>query len=282
MKNRKSNFFEFQQKADNSLELYIYDDVQGDYFDWAEWETKESETSANYFRDKLAEYPNVDRIDIYINSLGGSCYEGNAIYAQLKRHSAKKVVHIDGYACSIASVIAMAGDEVRMSPNAVMMIHNAWATVSGNAEQLRKFAEQLDTVSAASRQAYLSKSGGKLEEKKLIGMMNAEKYLTAAECIEYGLADSYEQDGYSNAFFQKAVAIRSAMMTSAGTPNMPKLRIMIERIIREQQAMGIEIGEDHDVNKLIGGEASEKTEQPDAEKKKTEEFYSSLEKIFLN
>ena len=277
MKNEKSRFYEFQQKAEGSLELYIYDDVRGDYFDWAEWETVESETSANYFRDKLAEYQNVSRIDIYINSLGGSCYEGNAIYAQLKRHSARKVVHIDGYACSIASVIAMAGDEIRMSPNAVMMVHNAWATVSGNAEQLRKFAEQLDTVSAASRQAYLSKCSGKLEEEQLISMMNEEKYLTAAECISYGLADCLEEEGYSSGIFQKAAAARSAMM-SAGMPSMPMLKKMVESIIKEQQEVG---NSDNG-----GGEADtekEKAEQVESmQKKKTEEFYSSLERIFLN
>lgn len=279
MKKRQNNFFEFKQKADNGLELYIYDDVQGDYFDWAEWETVESETSANYFRDKLAEYPNVSQIDIYINSLGGSCYEGNAIYAQLKRHTAKKVVHIDGYACSIASVIAMAGDEVRMSPNAVMMIHNAWVTASGNAEELRRIAEQLDTVSAASRQAYLAKSGGKLEEKQLIAMMNEEKYLTAAECIELGLADSYETDGRAGGILQKAAAARAAMMSAAGMPNKAMLRKMIENIMGEMQQQAAP-APDNVPEKDTPAEQVE--EQADEKKQKTDDFYAAVGKIFLN
>lgn len=280
MKKRQNNFFEFKQKADNGLELYIYDDVQGDYFDWAEWETVESETSANYFRDKLAEYPNVSQIDIYINSLGGSCYEGNAIYAQLKRHTAKKVVHIDGYACSIASVIAMAGDEVRMSPNAVMMIHNAWVTASGNAEELRRIAEQLDTVSAASRQAYLAKSGGKMEEKQLIAMMNEEKYLTAAECIELGLADSYETDGRAGGIFQKAAAARAAMMSAAGMPNKAMLRNMIENIMEEMQQQKTAPTPDNVPEKDTPAEQVE--EQADETKQKTDDFYAAVGKIFLN
>ena len=280
MKKMQNNFFEFKQKADNGLELYIYDDVQGDYFDRAEWETVESETSANYFRDKLAEYPNVSQIDIYINSLGGSCYEGNAIYAQLKRHTAKKVVHIDGYACSIASVIAMAGDEVRMSPNAVMMIHNAWVTASGNAEELRRIAEQLDTVSAASRQAYLTKSGGKLEEKKLITMMNEEKYLTAAECIELGLADSYETDGRASGILQKAAAARAAMMSAAGMPNKAMLRNMIENIMEEMQQQ--ETAPTPDNVPEEGTPAEQVTEQADETKQKTDDFYAAVGKIFLN
>lgn len=187
--------WEIKQQADNKISLYIYGDVEGDSYDWQTGDVIESETSANHFRNELAKYPNAQQIDIFINSYGGSVFEGTAIYNQLKRHTAHKTVYIDGFACSIASVIAMAGDEIVMPRNALMMIHNMWMGVYGNATELRKAADDLDIINAAGRAAYLERAGEKLSEDQLVGMMDDETWLTAAQCIEYGLADRYaEQD----------------------------------------------------------------------------------------
>lgn len=183
-------FWELKQAVDpDILELYIYGNVEGDYFDWWEWEIVESETSANHFRNELAKYPDVKQINIYINSYGGSVFEGTAIYSQLKRHAAQKTVYIDGFACSVASVIAMAGDKVIMPRNTMMMIHNAWNIAIGNSTQLRKAADDLDVIMEGNRQAYLEKSNGKITEEKLIELLEAETWLTAEQCVEYGLAD---------------------------------------------------------------------------------------------
>ena len=176
---------EYQPESD-TLELRLYDTIDGDG-----WFT-ESETSAKAIAKKLAEMPNAKEIKIFINSLGGSVMEGLGIYNQLKRHAAHKTVYIDGFACSIASVIAMAGDTVIMPKNAVMMIHNAWVVAAGNATQLRKTADDLDVINAASVQAYLDKAGDKLKPEKLTEMLDAETYLTADQCIELGLADKYD------------------------------------------------------------------------------------------
>lgn len=187
--------WELKQQADDSVGLYIYGDVEGDSYDFWTGNVIESETSASHFRDELAKYPNAQQIDVFINSYGGSVFEGTAIYNQLKRHPAHKTVYIDGFACSIASVIAMAGDEIVMPRNALMMIHNMWMGVYGNADELRKAADDLDTINAAGRAAYLERAGEKLTEEQLAGMMDAETWLTAEQCIEYGLADRYaEQD----------------------------------------------------------------------------------------
>lgn len=96
---------------------------------------------------------------------------------------------MDGFACSIASVIAMAGDEVIMPRNTLMMIHNMWMCACGNAAELRKAADDLDVINAAGRQAYLQKAGEKLTEDRLSEMMDAETWLTAEQCVELGLAD---------------------------------------------------------------------------------------------
>jgi ATP-dependent protease ClpP protease subunit len=171
------------------LELYIYGDVQGDDYDWWTDEVIESETSANHFRNELAKYPDVKEIKIYVNSYGGSVFEGTAIYSQLRRHPAQKTVYIDGFACSVASVIAMAGDRVIMPRNTMMMIHNAWNIAIGNATQLRKAADDLDVIMQGNRQAYLEKSKGKITEDKLIELLEAETWLTADACFEYGFCD---------------------------------------------------------------------------------------------
>jgi ATP-dependent protease ClpP protease subunit len=182
--------WELKQTAnEDTLDMYIYGDIQGDYFDWWDWEKVESETSANHFRNELANYPNVKQINIYINSYGGSVFEGTAIYSQLRRHPAQKTVYVDGFACSVASVIAMAGDKVIMPKNTMMMVHNIWNVAIGNATQLRKAADDLDVIMEGNRQAYLEKSNGKITEEKLVELLEAESWLTADQCIEYGFAD---------------------------------------------------------------------------------------------
>lgn len=178
---------EYEPNTD-TLELRIYSTVEADRW-WGE-----SETSASTLAKQIAAYPNAREIKIYINSLGGSVMEGIAIYNQLKRHKAHKTVYIDGFACSIASVIAMAGDTVIMPKNTCMMIHNVWVVASGNANDLRKAADDLDVINSAAIQAYLDRAGDKLTREKLTEMLDAETYLTAEQCIEYGFADKHSED----------------------------------------------------------------------------------------
>lgn len=190
MKNRKP-FWELKQAATSpdTLEMYIYGDVEGDYFDWWTWSMVESETSANHFRNELAKYPDAKQINLYVNSYGGSVYEAMAIRNQLKRHPAYKTAYVDGFACSAASFILTGCDKVVMYSNTMQMIHNMWNVVVGNAKQLRKGADDLDVIMAGNRQAYLEKSNGKITEEKLIELLDAESWLTAQQCIDYGFAD---------------------------------------------------------------------------------------------
>ena len=171
--------WEIRQAANpNTLDLYIYGDVEGDGYDWWTDEVIRSETSANTFREELAKYPDVTQINLYINSRGGSVFEGTAIYNQLRRHQAHKTVYVDGFACSIASVIAMAGDEVIMPRNALMMVHNAMMGVWGNAAELRKAADDLEKINEAGREAYLQKAGDKLTPEVIAQLEDDETWLT--------------------------------------------------------------------------------------------------------
>ena len=92
---------------------------------------------------------------------------------------------------SIASVIAMAGDEVVMPRNALMMVHNMWMCVQGNAPELRKARTIWTRSTRRGREAYLQKAGDKLTPEMIAQMEDDETWLTAEECIQYGLADRY-------------------------------------------------------------------------------------------
>ena len=173
---------------EKEADLYIYSEIESDK-KWIFGEIS-SDTSAESFRQKLSEMNDIDKINIYINSKGGDVFEGIGIYSQLKRHKAKKVVHIDALAASISSVIAMAGDEVIMGECANMMIHPVWAAVAGNAKTLREQADVLDKLTESVKNAYRSRCGKKLSEEKLNEFMSGdETWLSAEECIRYGLAD---------------------------------------------------------------------------------------------
>lgn len=239
----KARLWELKQAAEAGvLELYIYGDVEAETFNWEAWRYEPSENSAQHFREELAKYPDASEIRIYINSYGGSVFEGTAIYNQLKRHPAHKTVYVDGFACSIASVIAMAGDEVVMPRNTMMMIHNMWSCVCGNAAELRKAADDLDIINNAGRQAYLAKAGEKLTEAKLAEMMDAETWLTAAQCVEYGLADRLaDQD----ADMSKASAI------------LQKVNTGLEQRLHYQQELAAQLRE------LVKHPSSATTEDPE-------------------
>ena len=95
-------------------------------------------------------------------------------------------------AASIASVIAMSGDAIFMPANAMMMIHNPWTLAQGNADELRKQADDMDRIRESLIEAYLGKAGEKLDRDRLIALLDAETWLTAQECLELGLCDSIE------------------------------------------------------------------------------------------
>src|SRR5690606_16890660 len=127
----------------------------------------------------------------YINSPGGDVFAGQAILSMLKRHSARKVVYVDGLAASAASIVAMAGDTIRMPRNAMMMIHNAWTITAGNANDLREVADALDRVSETMIAAYAEKTG--LDRDEIKALLDAETWMTAEEAVEKGFANEIEE-----------------------------------------------------------------------------------------
>lgn len=171
------------------------------YGDITSWPWFEGDVSAVNLSKQLEELDDVNEINVYINSYGGEVAEGLAIYNALRRHKAKVRTICDGFACSIASVIFMAGDERIMNEASLLMIHNAWTWASGNAAELRKQAEDLDKITQASVEAY--KAHSSLKEEEIKALMDAETWILPSEALDYGFATDVEKT-------EKAVASQNA------------------------------------------------------------------------
>ncbi|CPA47038.1 Clp protease ClpP [Staphylococcus aureus] len=133
-------------------------------------------------------------VDIIINSNGGNLVAGSEIYTHLRAYKGKVNVRITAIAASAASLIAMAGDHIEMSPVARMMIHNPSSIAQGEAKDLNHAAETLEHVGQIMAEAYAVRAGKNKQE--LVEMMARETWLNADEAIEQGFADSkmFEND----------------------------------------------------------------------------------------
>jgi len=146
---------------------------------------------AKAFLDELKALGPIAELAVRINSPGGSVFDGVAIFNALKRHGAAITVWIDGIAASIASVIAMAGDEVVMPENAMLVLHDPSGLVAGTAADMRAMAEALDRMKAGMVAAYRDKSGR--DDAEIEALMRDETWLSAQEAVALGLADRVEQ-----------------------------------------------------------------------------------------
>jgi ATP-dependent Clp protease protease subunit len=143
--------------------------------------------SAKDFADTVKGLGNVTTINVYVNSPGGSVFDGQSMYSVLNRHAARIVMHVDGLAASIASLLVMAGDEIRISAGGMVMIHPPWTVAAGNAENLRETAEVLDKIDSQLVNIYSERTGNTPE--LVTEWMRAETWMTADEAVENGFAD---------------------------------------------------------------------------------------------
>jgi ATP-dependent Clp endopeptidase proteolytic subunit ClpP len=171
------HWYAIQQTADGEAEVSIYDEIGF------------GGVTAKSFLAELKKLSG-QRVHLRINSVGGSVVEGAAIYNALRRHKGGLVVHIDALAASMASVIAMAGDETLIADNALVMIHNPWGMTMGDADELRKEADILDKLKATLVNAYVRKTG--MEAEQVAQMMDDETWLDATEAVALGFADAIE------------------------------------------------------------------------------------------
>ena len=178
-----NKFFNFVNKSD-VCEVYLYGDV-------GTWD----DVNVADFKQQLADVDSKKPLNIHISSYGGEVNEGLAISSIIRKHEGKTKAIIDSWACSIASIIACSCDEVEMYNSSMLMIHNALCCAFGNAKELREQADVLDKISNSLKTVYLEKANGKLDLEKITELMDAESWLSAEECLQYGLCDNIIEVG---------------------------------------------------------------------------------------
>ena len=155
-----------------------------------------------------------DEIAVWLNSPGGDVFAASQIYTMLKEYEGKVTVKIDGIAASAASVIAMAGDEIVMSPVAMMMIHNPATVIFGEAGDLASGIKMLTEVKESIVNAYEERTG--LSRSKISNMMDAETWFSAQKAVELGFADKilYVPDAQdaSEGFIFDRITVTNALL----------------------------------------------------------------------
>ena len=169
-----NKWYSIENKADNSVEISIYDEI-GDFG-----------TSAKEFIEEVKSVGDGD-ITLRINSVGGSVFDGLAIYNTLRSHSGFVNIKIEGLAASISTVIAMAGDSIEMSENGFFMIHNPFGKSAGEAGDMRKTADLLDKIKDEIMEIYSKRTN--LTFGELSDMMDKETWLSSQEAMDMGFVD---------------------------------------------------------------------------------------------
>jgi len=171
-------------------EIWLYDAIGEDWF---------GGISANAFRKEFATLKAVATIDLHINSPGGNVFDGLAIYNVLAGSGKQIVVHIDGLAASIASVIAMSGSEIRMASNALMMIHDPSGFAMGDSAEMRKTADLLDQTKQNLVDTYAARVT--LKPSAIADLMAEETWFDANQAKADGFVDVVTQAKDVNACF---------------------------------------------------------------------------------
>lgn len=180
----KERFYQLTNVSEDSATLYIYGDI----------------TSIKLFENDVCVYDlakeigdlNGKALTVRINSYGGEVAEGLAIYNLLKSYEGEVTTVCDGFACSAASVVFMAGAKRIMPRSSLLMIHNAWTWTSGDADDLRKAADDLEKITQPSVDIYTSVSN--LDADEIKSMMDAETWIDADEALDYGFATEISEE----------------------------------------------------------------------------------------
>lgn len=182
-----NKFWQIRNISEEEAEIVLYGEI---YSDGELWLDEEGNiTTPRQFYEDLKALGDVKNITVRINSIGGDIFAAQAIYTQLKSHKAKVIAIVDGIAASAASVVAMAGDVVKMPNNALMMIHNPAMGMLGyfTADEMKKYAKQLEVVKEGIVNAYAAKTG--LDTEIISRMMDKETWMTGKEAKELGFVD---------------------------------------------------------------------------------------------
>jgi len=181
---REVGSIEIKNQTENSADLCFFGDINSESL--GEWQKHYPEDKAPQdVKEFLDQLENVSKINVHINSGGGSVFGGIAIYNMLKRFDAEITVYVEGLAASIASVIAMAGDKIIIPANAQMMIHKPSSCAWGNADEMRKEADILDGCQKVILTTYMEHAKEGVTEEQINDLINAETWKNGEEWQEY-------------------------------------------------------------------------------------------------
>ena len=197
-------------------------------YDWLEYESCCPADVKNVIAELTDEN---EELKVIINSPGGDVQAGQEIYSILKDIKNHVTINVQSIAASAASMIAMAGDTVKMSPVALLMIHNASTCTSGDYRDMQHTADVLQTVNTAIMQAYIAKTGKTEDELK--DMMDRETWLTANQCLEHGFADEIIKD-------EKQSIITNAMIGRLSVTDEMIARVKAEKAARDAADAAVE------------------------------------------
>lgn len=235
-----STWFDIKAKAEAEADVFLYDEIGG--------------FGVNA-RDFISEIraSGAKKINLRINSPGGSVFDGLAIYNFLKEQDV--TVQVDGLAASIASIIAMAGKEVRIASNGFLMIHNPWGGAMGDSEEMRQTADLLDKIRDSLVGTYAKKTGK--DEETIKRWMDDETWFSAEEAKEHGFVDTITDEVAFSASvrsFKKAPSILNKPSTTAPDAAKRAFRKGIQQVEDGKAGDGLEPATVKEARALASGE----------------------------
>lgn len=196
--------------ADEETTIYLYDAIVSDEDTAYWWGGVSAEALVPEIRGIKG-----GTIHLRINSPGGDVFAAQTIAQAIKDTGAKVIAHVDGYAASAATVIAVAADEVEISEGGFFMIHNAWTWAMGNANDLTATAELLTKIDASLAGQYAKKSGMKVED--LRAAMDAETWYSAEEAVAVGLVDRIADGKKAEASWNMSAYAKAPKIENTGS-----------------------------------------------------------------
>lgn len=215
---QENKFWNFIPAAGNKPpELLLYGAISSQQSWW------EDRVTPGKFNEELAALGDVSEIIVRINSGGGDVFAANAIFTRLKDCSAKITVKIDGWAASAATIIAMAGDTIKIAKNGVFMIHDPAMTVwdTFTAEDFEKMAEELKVIKQSIVNTYAMKSGRDTQD--IEQLMSVETWWTGEDAVSNGFCDEIMFDDVSTAVENSShVVVNSVSLDVSSYKTLPR------------------------------------------------------------
>lgn len=287
------------ETKEHRADLYINGDITKGFQIFGLDFGQETDVSYQDVVEAMGDLPEeVAEICVHINSYGGEVAEGVAIYNALRSFDGDVITVCEGFACSIASVIFMAGNERIMRDSSLLMLHNASMPAHGDANAHRKAADDLDVITELSKTAYLNHAKGDLTREKLTEIMDAETWITPDQALDWGLATEVDKPADDDEPTQSARALVMQRLTELpNTQFMSKqqYRGLVARISFTQEQMDElserilqaiaqkdDEDEDDDAEEPDTDDSPDTDTDEDEDKKKKQAVFARLSQHFKN